>query len=271
MKVVVEPSTDHVADFVHGVLMAHLNATPATVLGLPTGGTPIPVYSRLVDSYRSGRCSFRHATTFNLDEYFGLGAAHPAFYAAFMQKHLLDYIDRPPGQHHIPDGMAVDAAFECASYEQAIASASGLDLLLLGLGIADGIRVHPTTIRLVLSAGAQAGHLFLITDAMSQTGTDIQSFSLNGRTVTRADGALRLENGTLAAADLDMIDAIHFMRDESWIDLGRSSPDGLALSRPCHPGGRMARPSHARSAGKLCRAKRRYAGREHLDQWKQGA
>ncbi len=80
--------------------------------------------------------------------------------------------------------------------------------------IADGIHVHPTAIRLALSAKAQAGHIFLVTDAMSQTGTGIQSFSLNGRTVTRADGALRLENGTLAGADLDMIDAIHFMHDE---------------------------------------------------------
>ncbi len=134
MKIVVEPSTDHVADFVHDVLVATLNATPAAVLGLPTGGTPIPVYSRLVDSYRSGRCSFRHATTFNLDEYVGLGAAHPASYAAYMREHLFDHVDCPPGQRNIPDGLASDAALECASYEQAIASAGGLDFLLLGLG-----------------------------------------------------------------------------------------------------------------------------------------
>jgi N-acetylglucosamine-6-phosphate deacetylase len=48
---------------------------------------------------------------------------------------------------------------------------------------------------------------------MSLTGTDDQSFVLNGRTVHRADGALRLADGTLAGADLTMIDAVRFMRD----------------------------------------------------------
>ncbi|MCY1563022.1 N-acetylglucosamine-6-phosphate deacetylase [compost metagenome] len=46
---------------------------------------------------------------------------------------------------------------------------------------------------------------------MSQTGTDLKTLTLNGRTITRADGALRLADGTLAGADLDMIDAVEFM------------------------------------------------------------
>ncbi|WIJ27010.1 N-acetylglucosamine-6-phosphate deacetylase [Devosia sp. RR2S18] len=80
--------------------------------------------------------------------------------------------------------------------------------------IADGIHVHPTAIRLALAAKQGPGRIFLVTDAMSQTGTDITSFSLNGRTIHRANGALRLENGTLAGADLDMIDAVRFMHEQ---------------------------------------------------------
>lgn len=106
--------------------------------------------------------------------------------------------------------------------------------------IADGIHVHPTTIRLALAAKVQAGHIFLVTDAMSQTGTDIQSFSLTGRTVTRADGALRLENGTLAGADLDMIDAIHFIHEEiglTWEEALRMAslyPARAIRAEECH-------------------------------------
>lgn len=77
--------------------------------------------------------------------------------------------------------------------------------------IADGIHVHPAAIRLALRAKAGAGRIFLVTDAMSQTGTDLTSFTLNGRTITRAQGALRLADGTLAGADLDMINAVEFM------------------------------------------------------------
>ncbi len=77
--------------------------------------------------------------------------------------------------------------------------------------IADGIHVHPAAVKAALRAKAGPGRIFLVTDAMSQTGTDLTEFTLNGRTITRADGALRLADGTLAGADLDMIDAVNFM------------------------------------------------------------
>ncbi|HTM76299.1 MAG TPA: N-acetylglucosamine-6-phosphate deacetylase [Devosia sp.] len=77
--------------------------------------------------------------------------------------------------------------------------------------IADGIHVHPTSIEIALRTKSGPGRIFLVTDAMSQTGTDLTSFTLNGRMITRSGGALRLADGTLAGADLDMIDAVEFM------------------------------------------------------------
>jgi len=79
--------------------------------------------------------------------------------------------------------------------------------------IADGIHVHPAGIAAALRAKEGPGRIFLVTDAMSQTGTDLTTFTLNGRTITRADRALRLADGTLAGADLDMIDAVNYMID----------------------------------------------------------
>jgi len=79
--------------------------------------------------------------------------------------------------------------------------------------IADGIHVHPETVGIALRAKTGPAHIFLVTDAMSLTGSDLQSFTLNGRVIHRANGALRLEDGTLAGADLTMIDAIKYMRD----------------------------------------------------------
>jgi N-acetylglucosamine-6-phosphate deacetylase len=80
--------------------------------------------------------------------------------------------------------------------------------------IADGIHVHSAAIRTALRAKADPGRVFLVTDSMSQTGTGLTEFALNGRTVYRADGALRLADGTLAGADLDMIDAVWFAARE---------------------------------------------------------
>lgn len=88
--------------------------------------------------------------------------------------------------------------------------------------IADGIHVDPATIRIAHRAKSSPGRLFLVTDAMATIGTDMTSFTLNGRTITRANGRLTLENGTLAGADLDMISAVRFMHRTIGVELSEA-------------------------------------------------
>jgi N-acetylglucosamine-6-phosphate deacetylase len=91
-----------------------------------------------------------------------------------------------------------------------VGAALDLGTLYAGL-IADGIHVDAASIGIALRAKRPPGHIFLVTDAMSPTGTNVQSFDLTGRTVYRRDGALRLADGTLAGADLTMIDAVTYV------------------------------------------------------------
>lgn len=88
--------------------------------------------------------------------------------------------------------------------------------------IADGIHVHPATIEIALKAKQGSARIFLVTDAMATIGTDMTEFTLNGRTVYRKDGSLRLADGTLAGADLDMISAVRFMHQIVGIDLAEA-------------------------------------------------
>jgi N-acetylglucosamine-6-phosphate deacetylase len=98
---------------------------------------------------------------------------------------------------------------------------AALDLGPVNAGlIADGIHVHPASIGNALRGKRGPGHIFLVTDAMSVTGTEAESFSLTGRMVYRKDGALRLADGTLAGADLTMIDAIKYLHETVGVDLG---------------------------------------------------
>ncbi len=91
---------------------------------------------------------------------------------------------------------------------------AALDFGALSAGlIADGIHVHPAAIGAALRAKRGPGHIFLVTDAMSPTGTELQDFVLTGRKVYRKDGALRLADGTLAGADLTLPDAIRFIHE----------------------------------------------------------
>ncbi|PLP57330.1 N-acetylglucosamine-6-phosphate deacetylase [Mesorhizobium loti] len=88
--------------------------------------------------------------------------------------------------------------------------------------IADGIHVHPATIEIALKSKQGPARIFLVTDAMATIGTDMTEFTLNGRTIYRKDGSLRLGDGTLAGADLDMISAVRFMHRIVGIDLAEA-------------------------------------------------
>ncbi len=74
--------------------------------------------------------------------------------------------------------------------------------------IADGVHVHPTSVRAALRAKQGPGRIFLVSDAMAVAGSETTEFTLNGRKVQRHDGKLTLEDGTLAGADLDLLTAI---------------------------------------------------------------
>ena len=50
------------------------------VLGLPTGGTPMKMYQKLVKAHKAGKVSFKYVITFNMDEYVGIAEDHPESY-----------------------------------------------------------------------------------------------------------------------------------------------------------------------------------------------
>lgn len=72
--------------------------------------------------------------------------------------------------------------------------------------IADGFHVHYASIRLAKSIKRQG--LFLVTDAVTPTGTSMQAFQFGGRTVFVKEGRCVSADGTLGGALLTMIEAI---------------------------------------------------------------
>jgi len=76
--------------------------------------------------------------------------------------------------------------------------------------IADGQHVDPAALRIALAAKRGPGRLFLVTDAMPPAGSPGDVFELTGRQVTRRDGRLTLDDGTLAGSDLTMDQAVRY-------------------------------------------------------------
>jgi len=101
-----------------------------------------------------------------------------------------------------------NAMSQIGNREPGLAGAVLTSSLAAGI-IADGIHVHPATLRLALAAKPEG--LFLVTDCMAFAGSDATELLLNGRRVLRRDGRLTLSDGTLAGADLTMNRAIQVL------------------------------------------------------------
>lgn len=131
-----EHAVQALADEVTTLIEANRAAGKPTVLGLATGGTPIPFYQELIRRHKEEGFSFRDVITFNLDEYLGLERDHAESYWTFMHIQLFNHIDIPAGNIHLPSGTVAGAEVEahCAEYEKMIRDAGGLDFQLLGIG-----------------------------------------------------------------------------------------------------------------------------------------
>lgn len=135
MEVIIQPDATHAVKLVGRIIENRVRDKTASVLGLATGRTMEQVYEFLANS----DVSFKHCTTFNLDEYIGLPADDPNSFRHYMQKHLFSKIDINTQNTHIPDGNAKDLRKAADTYEQLIDQAGGIDIQLLGIGEAGHI------------------------------------------------------------------------------------------------------------------------------------
>ncbi len=107
---------------------------PGLVLGLPTGRTPLALYTELIRITRSEHLDWSSVRTFNLDEFVGLGEGDAGSYRSFMEERLFSHVNIAPAHIGFLDGRAADVSSECQRYERVIQNAGGLDLLILGIG-----------------------------------------------------------------------------------------------------------------------------------------
>lgn len=139
MQVVIQPDREAVALLVANVIAHALRRKPSLVLGLATGRTQEIMYAELVRLHREEGLDFSLCRTFNLDEYVGLGPDDPHSYRYYMDHNLFHHVNIDPRNTHVPRGLARDLEEECRQYETRIKDCGGIDLQVLGIGIAGHI------------------------------------------------------------------------------------------------------------------------------------
>lgn len=104
-------------------------------LGLATGGTMIEMYQALVTLLEKNQLDVSHVETFNLDEYIGLDAEHPASYHQYMNNILFnEYPGFDPQKCHLPNGVAENPECEAEKYETLLDEKGPVDIQILGIG-----------------------------------------------------------------------------------------------------------------------------------------
>jgi glucosamine-6-phosphate deaminase len=126
--------TENVGSIAADAVTELFRSTPAAVLGLATGSSPLAVYDELSRRVTAGALSFAHARAFMLDEYVGLPVDHPERYRNVIERDFVAKVDIDSTEVRCLDGLASDLQAACRSYEQAISDAGGVDLQLLGIG-----------------------------------------------------------------------------------------------------------------------------------------
>lgn len=140
MPLHVWPDSDSLADSIAAALIKRIKAfkpssdRPTFVLGLCTGGTPEPLYARLVAAGKDRKFNMRQCSVVMLDEYVGTTR-----YRDFIHTRLLNTVS--PADFSCPNGLAEDLEAECARYENML-RATKVDLWVTGVGRNGHIAFH---------------------------------------------------------------------------------------------------------------------------------
>ena len=115
-------ATDCLADW--------LSAPTTRNVMVAAGNTPIELYRRIGE--RGLKLS--HLSVFALDEYVGVPLEEPRNCANLMRRCVQQAWGIPPAQFHTVSSMERDALSSVREHERKITVASGLDVIILGLG-----------------------------------------------------------------------------------------------------------------------------------------
>ena len=201
MQIIVLPTGRSAALAAAQFVARQLRQQPASVLGLPTGRTMIPVYKVLASFHRKGRFDLAKATTFNLDEFIDAESRGEGSYRGFMRRYLFDAVNVSVRRTHFPGEQGAGGA----SYDQMISTAGGLDLCLVGIGMNGHLgfnepasRLMPRTHRVRLLPTTRRANAYLFKGRLREVPRE--AYSMGIATILTARTIVLLATGAAKAS-----------------------------------------------------------------------
>ncbi len=139
MRLLIQDNYENLSQWAANYIVKKITAFNPTqekpfVIGLPTGSSPLGVYKKLIEHYKSRKISFKNVISFNMDEYVGIPQSHPQSYHTFMWENFFQHIDILEENTNILDGNASSLEAECQRFEDKIEKVGGIELFMGGIG-----------------------------------------------------------------------------------------------------------------------------------------
>jgi len=135
MEIKVFNTAAEVSNFVAEEIIKQVADNANTNLGVATGRTMDAIYHKFVQLAVAKKMDFSKMKAFAVDEYIGLAKGSRNSYERYLHLHLFDQLNFTPENLFVPETHLNDVDKVCADYENAIKSAGGIDLQLLGIGL----------------------------------------------------------------------------------------------------------------------------------------
>jgi glucosamine-6-phosphate deaminase len=134
MRVIVADNYEKLSALAAAEFAAAVGANPRATVMPATGNTPMGMYQELAKLRENDGTDFTGLTVFQLDAYRDIGRDDFRSLYGWMMRSFVEPLGIPEQAVVRLAGDAIDPELECASFEQRVHEAGGIDITILGLG-----------------------------------------------------------------------------------------------------------------------------------------
>lgn len=202
MEIVVVADFEEMSERAAADIITLLNEKPDSLISLAAGSTPTGTLNRLVEAQSQEKVDFSQAIFVGLDEWVGMDRTDEGS----TQHYLYDTFFLPAqireDQIFFFDAKAADLEQECQKIDRLIEEHSGLDLVLLGIGVNGHLGLNEPGVSLELTS-----HVMDLSETTKQVGQKyfaqetklVRGITLGCQHFVDADKVILIANGEAKA------------------------------------------------------------------------
>ena len=135
MQLIIFKEYDTLSLYAAEEIIRLVKSKPDAVICFASGDTPRLAYKLLVEKSRIEKIDFSRVTLIGLDEWVGIPPANEGSCHYFLETNLIDQLNFTESNIRLFDALSEDLRQECDRMDAVIDSKSGIDLMLVGLGM----------------------------------------------------------------------------------------------------------------------------------------